>query len=59
MFMQPLKTLLSLTICTLVFFVNGFSQTPIRKYEKEWKQVQSYAKKNLPKSAFTEVKKDL
>ena len=57
MFMQPLKTLLSLTICTLVFFVNGFSQTPIRKYEKEWKQVQSYAKKNLPKSAFTEVKK--
>ncbi len=57
MFMQPLKTVLSLAIFALVFFVDGISQTPIKKYEKEWKNVQAHAKKNLPKSAFTEVKK--
>ena len=55
--MQLLKTFLSLALFVLFLFVNGFSQTPVNKYEKEWKKVQAYAKKNLPKSAFEEVKK--
>jgi len=55
--MQPLKTLLSLVTLFLVFTTTGYSQTPVKTYEKEWKKVEAFAKKNLPKSAFTEVKK--
>ena len=57
MFMQPLKTLLALTVFLFAFIAASYSQTPVKTYEKEWKKVQAYAKKNLPKSAFTEVKK--
>ena len=57
MLMQPLKTLLSLAIFLFVFIGSGKSQAPVKTYEKEWKKVQDFAKKNLPKSAFLEVKK--
>ncbi len=33
------------------------SQETIKNYEKEWKVVDDFVKKNLPKSALTEVKK--
>ena len=57
MLMQPLKTLVALVVLTLVFITTGYAQTPVKTYEKEWKKVQGFAKKNLPKSAFEEVKK--
>ena len=57
MLMQPLKTLLSLVVFLLFLLHNGYSQAPVKNYEKEWKKVEAFAKKNLPKSAFTEVKK--
>ena len=34
-----------------------FSQEPIKNYEKEWKAVEAFVEKGLPKSALTEVKK--
>ena len=54
--MQKIKTLFLITIvsCLFIFPVNG--QQPIKNYEKEWKKVDGFAKKNLPKSALTEVK---
>ena len=36
--------------------MNANSQQPIKKYEAAWKKVEDYVKKNLPKSALTEVK---
>ncbi|MGC4036780.1 MAG: hypothetical protein QM764_12545 [Chitinophagaceae bacterium] len=33
------------------------SQNPVNNYEKQWKNVDDFIKKNLPKSALTEVKK--
>lgn len=51
-----------LRIFILISFVGlasmqGHSQTPIKKYEKEWKRVEDFAKKGLPKSALVEAKK--
>src|SRR6187431_634964 len=57
MLMQPLKTLSSLVVFICVLVTSIYSQTPVKTYEKEWKKVEALAKKNLPKSAFTEVKK--
>src|SRR5688572_10307090 len=57
MLMQPLKTLLAGVVLILVFITAGYAQTPVKTYEKEWKKVQAFAKKNLPKSAFDETKK--
>ena len=57
MLMQPLKTLSSLVVFICILITNGYTQTPVKAYEKEWKKVEAFAKKNLPKSAFTEVKK--
>jgi hypothetical protein len=37
--------------------MNAASQNPIKKYEKEWKKVEAFSKKGLPKSAMEEVKK--
>jgi hypothetical protein len=55
--MQPLKTLSSLAVFICILITTGYSQPPVKSYEKEWKKVEGFAKKNLPKSAFTEVKK--
>ena len=58
MLMQPLKTLLSLAIAFCIFITNGYSQAPVKKYEKEWKNIDELiTKKNLPKTALAEVKK--
>lgn len=58
MLMQPWKTLLSLVISFCILITNGYSQTPVKKYEKEWKNVDELiSKKNLPKTALAEVKK--
>jgi hypothetical protein len=50
MLMQPLKTLSSLVIFICILITTGYSQTPVKNYEKEWKKVEAFAKKNLPKS---------
>ncbi|MDZ4807019.1 MAG: alpha-2-macroglobulin family protein, partial [Bacteroidota bacterium] len=39
----------------LVMKTNG--QNPIKNYDKEWKKVEGFAQKGLPKSALEEVKK--
>ncbi|HEU4860375.1 MAG TPA: hypothetical protein VFT15_11080, partial [Chitinophagaceae bacterium] len=58
MLMQPLKTLLSLVALILVFITPGYSQTPVKTYEKEWKEIDDLiTKKKLPKTALAEVKK--
>src|SRR5215213_6922369 len=57
MLMQPLKTLLSLAIFLFAFTYAGNAQTYLKKYETQWKKVEAFAKKNLPKSAFAEVQK--
>jgi len=36
--------------------MNAYSQQPIKNYDAEWKKVQGFMDKNLPKSALTEVK---
>ena len=45
----------SITLLTL-FTMNAGSQQPVKNYEKEWKKVDDFVKKQLPKSALTEVK---
>jgi hypothetical protein len=58
MLMQPLKTLSSLVILICILITNGYSQTPVKNYEKEWKKVDELiTKKQLPKTALAEVKK--
>src|SRR6187455_1873262 len=58
MLMQPLKILSSLVILICILITNAWSQTPVKNYEKEWKNVEELiSKKNLPKSALAEVKK--
>ena len=58
MLMQPLKTLSSLVILICILITNGYSQTPVKNYEKEWKNVDELiTKKKLPKTALAEVKK--
>ena len=47
---------LLLGICCL-FTLTVHSQSPVKKYEKEWKKVEAFAEKGLPKSALAEVKK--
>jgi hypothetical protein len=37
--------------------MNADGQVPVKKYEKEWKKIEDFVKKGLPKSALTEVKK--
>src|SRR6187399_1601998 len=58
MLMQPLKTLSSLVIVICILITNSYSQTPVKTYEKEWKNVDELiTKKKLPKTALAEVKK--
>lgn len=40
-----------------LFTMNANGQTPIKKYDKEWKRIEDLVNKGLPKSALTEVKK--
>src|SRR5688572_2052902 len=58
MLMQPLKILSSLVILICIWITNVYSQTPVKTYQKEWKNVDDLiTKKKLPKTALAEVKK--
>ncbi|MGQ0739214.1 MAG: alpha-2-macroglobulin family protein [Bacteroidota bacterium] len=45
------------TLFISLFTMSAGSQNPVKNYEKEWKKVEGFAKKGLPKSALDEVKK--
>ncbi len=53
---KPFKTLF-LTSFSLLLIMSSRSQQPLKNYTAEWKKAEAFAKKNLPKSALTEVKK--
>src|SRR5260221_13829967 len=60
--MKRAKTIFLITILFNLFAMNAGSQNLIKNYEKDpiaigWKTVEDFIKKNLPKSALTEVKK--
>ena len=55
--MKQLKTLFLTIILINLIIMSASSQTTIKKYDAEWKKVEGFVKKNLPKSALTEVKK--
>lgn len=40
-----------------LFTMSASSQNPIKNYDKEWKKVEGFVQKGLPKSALDEVKK--
>ncbi|HEY6064234.1 MAG TPA: alpha-2-macroglobulin family protein, partial [Chitinophagaceae bacterium] len=50
------KLFLVITFFSL-FSLNASSQTSVKNYEKEWKKIEDFVNKGLPKSALTEVKK--
>jgi hypothetical protein len=50
------KLFLIITFFSL-FTMTASSQNPVKNYEKEWKKIEAFVNKGLPKSALTEVKK--
>ena len=57
MFMQPFR-IIFFCLALILSFCSGIpAQTPVKNYEKEWKQVDALVKKELPKSALEQVKK--
>ena len=52
----PGKLLVVFSVFSL-FVINADGQVPVKKYEKEWKKIEDFVNKGLPKSALTEVKK--
>ncbi|MBL7742714.1 MAG: hypothetical protein JNN00_04480, partial [Chitinophagaceae bacterium] len=50
-------SLLFISITLTLFNMKARSQQPIKTYAKEWKKVDDFVKKELPKSALAEVKK--
>lgn len=55
--MQLFKTLfLTITFFSLLT-MNSNSQPPVKNYEAEWKKVEEFTNKGLPKSALAEVQK--
>ncbi len=50
------KLFLIITFFSL-FIMKASSQNPVKNYEKEWKRIEDFVSKGLPKSALTEVKK--
>jgi hypothetical protein len=57
MIMQPLRVLLIFLIFPIFISQQARAQAIVKNYEKEWKQVDAFAKKQLPKSALEQVKK--
>ncbi|MFI5132796.1 MAG: alpha-2-macroglobulin [Chitinophagales bacterium] len=55
--MQTIKTFLLFAALFSLFIVKANAQNPVKNYEKEWKAVDDFVKKNLPKSALEQVKK--
>jgi hypothetical protein len=51
-----LKTLSSLVVFICILITNGYSQTLVKSYEKEWKKVEALIEKGLYKSAHQEIK---
>src|ERR1051326_1508973 len=45
------------SLFTIFLSLTSLAQTPVNNYEKEWKQVDAFVKKELPKSALEQVKK--
>lgn len=54
---QLVKNLFLTITLSGLFAMPSNSQPPVKNYEKEWKKVEEFTKKNLPKSALAEVKK--
>src|SRR4029078_10462688 len=57
MLIKPFRFLIASLISCLFFPAPAFSQQTIKTYDKEWRQVNDFVKKGLPKSAFDQVKK--
>jgi hypothetical protein len=55
--MQPVKKIFFSITLFIFVIMNANSQSPVKNYEKEWKQVGALVKKGLPKSALNEAKK--
>ena len=53
---QPIKTTFLIAVL-LSLFTFATAQNPLGNYDKEWKNVEAFIKKNLPKSALEQVKK--
>jgi Bacterial Alpha-2-macroglobulin MG10 domain/Alpha-2-macroglobulin family/MG2 domain len=54
--MQPLKILILLITLFHLSMINAHGQGPVKNYAAAWKKVEDLVKKELPKSALTEVK---
>ena len=55
--MKRILIFLSLSTLFCMSATNSSGQSPVKKYEKEWKAVQAQLDKRLPASALAEVKK--
>ena len=53
---KPFRVIISSILFHLLIIVSAFSQS-LKNYDKEWKQVNEFVKKDLPKSALEQVKK--
>jgi hypothetical protein len=54
---KPFRFVIASMISYSFMIASAFSQQPIKTYDKEWKQVNEFVKKELPKSALEHVKK--
>jgi hypothetical protein len=57
MIMQPLRSFSIFLIFIFFISLQTKAQPIVKNYEKEWKQVDAFVKKELPKSALEQVKK--
>ena len=57
MIMQPFRFFFIYIILAAFISLPATAQAPIKNYNKEWKQVDAFVKKELPKSALEQVKK--
>lgn len=52
-----IKRAVFILLLTSLLTMNASSQNPVKNYDKEWKTVEDFTNKGLPKSALEEVKK--
>lgn len=55
--MRLLNNLFLILTFTCLFVMKSNSQPPVKQYANEWKKVEQFSQKGLPKSALDEVKK--
>jgi len=55
--MKIVKNFSLTIILSGLFAMNTNGQNPIKNYDAEWKKVEAFSKKGLPKSAMEELKK--